>query len=111
MPAKEASLLADYLLAPAALRTFMTLDQFSEIFPRSQQENPAIESLYHELQRLRREDMEEVRANIAAEVKKSRRLQREVAVARRQDDHKAAGVDPVALEMEGEVLFNPLELL
>jgi centromere-localized protein 2 len=108
MPTKEASLLADFLLAPAALRTFMTLEQFSEIFPRSQQENPVIKSLYDELQRLRHEDVQEVRANIAAEIKRSRPLQREVARARRDDDHRAAGVDFVALGMEGEVLSLPL---
>jgi centromere-localized protein 2 len=107
MPTKEASLLTDFLLAPAALRHFITLEQFSEIFPRSQQDNPAIKSLYDELQRLRHEDVEEVRANIAAEIKRSRPLRREVARARREEDYKAAGVDFGALDMEVQVLLWP----
>ncbi|KAF2277595.1 uncharacterized protein EI97DRAFT_441624 [Westerdykella ornata] len=104
MPSQEAAILADFLLAPAALNNFLTLDEFTNILPRSQRENPAVKLLYRELQRLRNEDIEAVRSNIADEVKKSRPLKRECIRARRQDDHSAvAGLDPVALDMEEEL--------
>jgi centromere-localized protein 2 len=106
MPPKEATLLSDFLLAPAELRHILTLEQFTEIFPNSLRASPAIKSLYQELQRLRHEDVELVRENIVEEIKKSRPLRRQCARERRQDDHAAvAGLDLVALEMEEEVLL------
>lgn len=107
MPSQEAAILSDFLLAPASLNSFLTLEEFTNILPRSHRENPAVKSLYRELQRLRNEDIEAVRANIADEVKKSRPLKRQCVRARRQDDHSAvAGLDPVALEMEEEVMMS-----
>lgn len=104
MPPQEATLLSDFLLAPAALRHTLTLDQFTEILPQSQRENPAVKALYQELQRLRHEDIEAVRANIADEIRKSRPLKQECKRQRRHDDRSAvAGLDLVALEMEAEV--------
>jgi centromere-localized protein 2 len=106
MPSQEAALLSDFLLTPAALRNFLSLEQFTDIFPRSHRENPAVKALYQELQRLRHEDIELVRSNIADEIKRSRPLKRAVTRERRQDDRTAvAGLDPVALEMEEEVYF------
>lgn len=105
MAPKEATLLSDFLLVPAELRNIMTLEQFTEIFPQSQRESPAVKALYQELQRLRHEDVEIVRENIADEIKKSRPLRRQVVRERRQVDHAAvAGLDLVALEMEEEVM-------
>lgn len=104
MPSQEAKLLGDFLLAPAPLRDFMTLRQFTDIFPRSHRENPAVQDLYRELHRLREAEIEGVRNDITKEVKRSKQLRRAYARERRQtDDARVAGTDLVALEMEEEV--------
>jgi centromere-localized protein 2 len=106
MPSPEAKLLSDFLLAPAALRDFMTLRQFTDIFPKAHRANPAVQDLYRELQRLREKDMDVVRRAIADEVARSKRLRREYASERRQlDDATVAGLDPVALRIEEEVII------
>ncbi|KAJ4311031.1 hypothetical protein N0V94_008157, partial [Neodidymelliopsis sp. IMI 364377] len=68
MSLQEAKLLSDFLLAPAPLRDFMTLNQFTDIFPRSHRENPAVQELYRELHRLREAETELVRGDIAKEL-------------------------------------------
>lgn len=104
MPSQEAKLLGDFLLAPAPLRDFMTLRQFTDIFPRSHREKAAVQDLYRELHRLRDAEIEVVRNDITTEVKRSRQLRRAYASERRQvDDAHVAGTDPVALQMEEEV--------
>lgn len=106
MPSQEAKLLSDFLLAPAPLRDFMTLRQFTDIFPRSHRENPAVQDLYRELHRLREADIEAVRNDITKEVKRSKQLRRAYAQERRQmDDAHVAGIDPVALQTEEEVWY------
>jgi centromere-localized protein 2 len=106
MPSQEAQILNDFLLAPAALRDFMTLRQFTDIFPKGHRTNPAVQDLYRELQRLREKDIEAVRHAIAEEVRRSKRLRHEYARERRQlDDATVAGLDPVALQMEEEVIL------
>lgn len=108
MPSQEAKLLSDFLLAPAPLRDFMTLRQFTAIFPRSHRENPAVQDLYRELHRLREAEMEAVRSDITKEVKRSKPLRRAYARERRQMDHAhVAGTDAAALQMEEEV--RPLQ--
>ncbi|KAH6618990.1 Cnl2/NKP2 family protein-domain-containing protein [Boeremia exigua] len=100
----EAKLLGDFLLAPAPLRDFMTLRQFTDIFPRSHRENPAVHDLYRELHRLREAEIGIVRDDVAKEVKRSKPLRRAYARERRQmDDARVAGTDAVALQMEDEL--------
>lgn len=96
-------MLSDLLLAPAALRHFMTLREFTDVFPRGHRDNDAVPDLYHELKRLRERDMDVVRRDIVEEVKRSRQLRREYAQERRLHDATVAGVDPIALEMEEEL--------
>ncbi|KAF3052693.1 hypothetical protein E8E11_006672 [Didymella keratinophila] len=104
MPSQEAKLLSDFLLAPAPLRDFMTLRQFTDIFPRSHRENTAVQDLYRELHQLREAEIEVVRNDITKEVKRSKQLRRAYARERRQmDDAHVAGTDPVALQMEEEL--------
>ncbi|KAF1942033.1 hypothetical protein EJ02DRAFT_454698 [Clathrospora elynae] len=104
MSAQEAKILGDFLLAPAPLRDFMTLRDFTDIFPRAHRTNPAVQDIYRELHRLREKDIELVRRDIAAEVKRSKQLRREYARERRQlDDATVAGLDPIALWMEEEL--------
>ena len=104
MPSQEAKLLSDFLLAPASLRDFVTLRQFTDIFPQSLRDNPAIQDLYRELHKLRQEDMDIVRQDVVNEVKRSKQMKRGYARERRQvDDANVAGLDPIALQMEQEV--------
>ncbi|KAH7122210.1 Cnl2/NKP2 family protein-domain-containing protein [Dendryphion nanum] len=96
MSSPEAAILADFLLAPAALREVLTLQQFADIFPKSLRTNLAIKELYQELQRLRHQDLNAVQKNIAAELSASKSLKRQSARARQGYDHVAvAGLDPV----------------
>jgi centromere-localized protein 2 len=105
MPSPEVKMLGDFLLGPAALRDFMTLREFTDIFPKGHRTNPAVQDVYRELQRLREKDMDLVRRAIADEVSRSKRLRREYARERRQlDDATVAGLDPMALRTEEEVL-------
>ncbi|KAH3905578.1 hypothetical protein HBI56_200870 [Parastagonospora nodorum] len=107
MSAQEGKLLSDFLLAPAPLRDFMTLRQFTEIFPKGHRTNPAVQDLYRELQRLREKDIDLVRRAIAEEIARSKRLRREYASERRQlDDATVAGLDSNALRMEEELSNN-----
>ncbi|KAH7399050.1 Cnl2/NKP2 family protein-domain-containing protein [Phaeosphaeria sp. MPI-PUGE-AT-0046c] len=104
MPSPEAQLLSDFLVAPAALRDFMTLRQFTDIFPRGHRDSPAVKDLYRELQRLREHDVDVVRRAIVEEVTRSKRLRREYArERRRRDDAAVAGLDPVARRIEEEL--------
>ncbi|RAR04389.1 glycoside hydrolase family 5 protein [Stemphylium lycopersici] len=104
MPSQEAKILGDFLLTPAPLRDFITLREFTDIFPRAHRANPAVQEIYRELQRLREKDIELVRQDIVDEVKRSKQLRREYAQERRQvDDATVAGLDPVALQMEEEL--------
>lgn len=104
MPSYEAKLLSDFLIAPASLRDFMTLRQFTDIFPKALHANPAIKQLYNELYTLREKDIDLVRQDIAEEVKRSKQLKRDYAQERRlTDDANVAGLDPITLQMEQEV--------
>lgn len=104
MPSYEAKVLADFLITPASLRDFMTLRQFTDIFPKTHRANPAIKELYRELYTLRERDIEIVRQDIADEVKRSKTLKREYARERRQmDDANVAGLNPITLGLEEEV--------
>lgn len=104
MPSHEATILSDFLLAPAALRDVLTLKQFTDIFPKAHRSSPAIKELYQELHRQRGQDIERVRQNIAEEVKRSRKLKRDCARERQHEERTAvAGLDPIALGIEEEV--------
>jgi hypothetical protein len=104
MPSQEAKILGDFLLAPAPLRDFITLRDFTDIFPHAHRSNPTVQEIYRELQRIRDKDVELVRQDIIDEVKRSKQLRREYAREKRQiDDATVAGLDPVALQMEEEV--------
>ncbi|KAF9738023.1 hypothetical protein PMIN06_008495 [Paraphaeosphaeria minitans] len=104
MPSTEAKLLSDFLVAPASLRDFMTLSQFTDIFPKGHRSTPAVKELYRELYTLRERDIEAVRHDIALEVKRSKQLRRDYARERRQvDEANVAGLDLVTLQMEAEL--------
>ncbi|KAI9789311.1 MAG: hypothetical protein M1816_006199 [Peltula sp. TS41687] len=89
MASKESQLLTSYLLSSGGrgqLATYVTLSQFTELFPRSQRSNPQIAVLYRELQHQRALVADDVARNIAAEVKRGERQRREVVDARRREE-------------------------
>ncbi|KAL6703312.1 hypothetical protein ACN47E_010019 [Coniothyrium glycines] len=104
MPSQEEKMLGDFLAAPAALRDFMTLRQFTDIFPRAHRSSSAVQDLYCELHRLREKDVEAVRRDIVMEVKRSKPLKRDYATEKRLADiATVAGLDLVARQLEGEL--------
>jgi len=104
MAPTEASILSNFLLLPAPLHTFITLQKFTELFPRPQRSNQQIKLLYRELQYLRGLQTDEIKENIAQEVKTGSRQQKEVAKARRKTErHETEGFDSREIDMEIEV--------
>ncbi|PWY87665.1 hypothetical protein BO70DRAFT_360296 [Aspergillus heteromorphus CBS 117.55] len=69
MPPTESSILSNFLLSPAPLPTLISLQQFTELFPKRLRSHPHIRALYRELQELREHDMDLVNGNIDKEVR------------------------------------------
>ena len=106
MAPTEASILSNFLLLPAPLHNTITLQKFTELFPRPQRSNSQIKLLYRELQYLRGVQTDEIKENIAKEVKKGSRQQKEVARSRRKSEgHETEGFDGREIDMEIEVNF------
>ncbi|KAF2803985.1 uncharacterized protein BDZ99DRAFT_398880 [Mytilinidion resinicola] len=107
MAPTEASILSNFLLPPAPLPAFMTLRQFTELFPRALQSEPEIKVLYRELQHQRAIDADDVKRNIAAEVNRGEKQRRATFNSRQKFDQ----VDIPELggqEIHGEAeLFGP----
>ncbi|GAB1192300.1 hypothetical protein APSETT444_001489 [Aspergillus pseudonomiae] len=69
MAPSEASILSNFLLSPASLPTIISLQQFTELFPKRLRSHPHIRALYRELQQLREQDMDLVNGNIDQELR------------------------------------------
>ncbi|KAL3479862.1 Cnl2/NKP2 family protein-domain-containing protein [Aspergillus californicus] len=69
MAPSETSILSNFLLAVASLPTIMSLQQFTELFPKRLRAHAHIRVLYRELQQLREQDMDIVNGNIDQEVR------------------------------------------
>ncbi|KAI9697296.1 MAG: hypothetical protein M1836_004860 [Candelina mexicana] len=103
MAPTEAAILSAFLLPPAPLPAIISLQKFTELFPRTQRGNPQIQHLYRELQHQRALDTDQVRQNIAAESKRGQRQMREAAKARRRSEQEELETDQtreIALENE-----------
>lgn len=112
MAPTEESILSNFLLLPAPLPTFITLQKFAELFPRAQRSNPQIRLLYRELQHLRDLHTDDVEQNVVQEAKRGERQQREVLrVRRKAEKHGLEGMDgrEVEMEMEVKLLENSAE--
>lgn len=104
MAPTESSILANYLTVTAKLPTILSFDQFTALFPRSQQSNPQIRSLYRDLQHQRNAVVDAVTENIAVEEKRGRAMRREAARIKRE----AAQEQPdVEMEIERAVCDFP----
>ena len=101
MAPTESTLLANFLLPPAPLPTILSLQKFTDLFPKTQRSNPQIRVLYRELQHIRALDTDEVQRNIAQEGKRGERQRWEVVKARRKADREdMERVDLREIELE-----------
>jgi centromere-localized protein 2 len=104
MSPSETSILSNFLLPPAPLPMIITLAQFRKLFPRQTRNSPAVRALYAELAHQVSLGVDEVKRNIAAEVRRGVTLRREVRAAKRrmQSSRWAA----VGEEMAEDVRMN-----
>lgn len=84
MAPTESTILNNFLLVPSQLPAIVSLEEFTNFFPRSQRSSPLIRALYRDLQSQRNELVDSVASNIEAEVKRAKGLRRAVARARRE---------------------------
>ncbi|KAN0070557.1 Cnl2/NKP2 family domain containing protein [Elaphomyces granulatus] len=98
MAPSEESILTNFLLSPASLPTIISLQKFTELFPRRLQSHPQIRLLYRELQERRSQDMDLVRENIKAEVDRGGGQKAELRKAL-----KTSGVDGTTDSQQREV--------
>ncbi|BDD58265.1 hypothetical protein MPDQ_003697 [Monascus purpureus] len=85
-PPSEKSVLSNFLLSPASLPTVMSLQKFTELFPKRLRSHPQIRALYRELQQLREQDMELINENIDEEVERGKEQRGELRKASRNRD-------------------------
>lgn len=69
MAPSEAFILSSFLLSPASLHTVVSLQQFTEMFPKRLRSHPHVKALYRELQEIREQDIDQVNGNIDTETK------------------------------------------
>jgi centromere-localized protein 2 len=90
MAPSEESILSNFLLSPAPLPTIISLQKFTELFPKRLQSHPQVKLLYRELQEMRSQDMDLVHENIKAEVTRGRSQKAELRKA-----WESTGVDGI----------------
>jgi centromere-localized protein 2 len=81
MAPTEESILSNFLLSPAPLPTVMSLQKFTELFPKRLRNHPHIRTLYRELQQVREQDMDRVNENIDNEIKQGDKQRAELLKA------------------------------
>lgn len=78
MAPSEAYILSSFLLSPASLPTVISLQQFTELFPKRLRSHPHIKTLYRELQEIREQDVNVVNVNIDQETKDGKKQKEEL---------------------------------
>jgi centromere-localized protein 2 len=111
MALTESSLLSNFLVSPAPLAVSLSLQQFTELFPKSRQGDATIPALYHELQKQRTQDIERVKQNIAAETKRGMSQQRHIGRIRQARLRQELWDDAAELTIEAKVCHPTLYLL
>ncbi|KAJ2895540.1 hypothetical protein MKZ38_006390 [Zalerion maritima] len=104
MAPTESDILNQYLLTSASLPSFLTIQELTALFPRSQQSSPQVRTLYRDLQAQRNALIANVEASIENEVKEGRR-QRRIAIKQRREAEAQEIDDEVEIE---RALFGPL---
>lgn len=103
MAVTETSLLTSFLLPPAPLAVSLSLQQFTELLPKSRRDDVVIPALYRELQKQRAQDVERVKQNIAAEAKLGQSQQRHIRRIRQARLRQQGGDDTDELTMEAKL--------
>lgn len=98
MAPSEESILSNFLLSPAPLPTVLSLQKFTDLFPRRLRNHPHIRTLYRELQQVREQDMDQVNGNIDQEIQQGERQKAELRKA-----VLAKGVESANAEEQREI--------
>ncbi|KAJ5504390.1 Kinetochore subunit NKP2 [Penicillium fimorum] len=98
MAPSEEFILSNFLLSPAPLPTVMSLQKFTELFPKRLRSHPHIRTLYRELQQVREQDMDRVNESIDNEIKQGEKQRAELRKA-----ILATGVEPSNSEEQREI--------
>jgi centromere-localized protein 2 len=98
MAPSEESILSNFLLSPAPLPTVMSLQKFTELFPKRLRGHPHIRAIYRELQQVREQDMDRVNESIDNEIKQGEKQRAELRKA-----ILASGVEASNSEEQREV--------
>jgi centromere-localized protein 2 len=112
MAPSEETILSNFLLSPAPLPTVLSLQKFTELFPKRLRNHPHIRTLYRELQQVREHDMDRVNGNIDREIKQGERQKAELRKAALAAGVEAANPDEqremdVDLHLFGQNRTNP----
>lgn len=83
MAPTEESILGNFLLLPAPLPTVISLQKFTELFPKRLRSHPHIRTLYRDLQQVREQDLDRVTENIENEIKQGEQQRAELRKASR----------------------------
>lgn len=78
MAPSESFILSSFLLSPASLHTAVSLQQFTEMFPKRLRSHPHVKALYRELQGIREQDINQVNGNISMETRNGIRQKEEL---------------------------------
>lgn len=109
-PATESQILKAYLLNPASFPTIITFDEFTDLFPASQQSHSQVRLLYQDLQFLRTVDTDLVEENVAKECRDGERQRREMYRALHEQPYmnqqNATGQDKSKDIQADEVLYG-----
>jgi centromere-localized protein 2 len=85
MPPTESHILTTHLTLPAELPTIISLQDFTNLFPKSLRASPRIKSLYRDLHHQRNLTIDRVKQNIEAEVKAGIRMRKELIRMKRAE--------------------------
>lgn len=105
MAPNEATILSNYLLLPARLPDFLSLQEFTSFFPKSQQSSPRVRALYRDLQQQRNAIVDSVSENISAQVRQGKALRRQVIKERREAEQEEQDDE---IEIERTVCLDPV---
>ncbi|EAS36115.3 centromere-localized protein 2 [Coccidioides immitis RS] len=78
MAPSEESILSNFLISPSPLPRIISLEKFTELFPKKLRSHPQIRTLYRELQHVRAQDIALVKENIEREVKNGEKQKEEL---------------------------------
>ncbi|TRX92755.1 hypothetical protein FHL15_006429 [Xylaria flabelliformis] len=103
MAPTEATILRNYLLLPSRLPSIISLQEFTSLFPKSQQSSPQVRALYRDLQQQRNALVDAVSASIDAEVKQAKALRRTIIKTQKESEYEEHD-DEIEIE---RTLFGP----